>query len=71
MAFDPDGCRAVTGSLDKTIRVWELDWDLDPSEPAREAAGALLASDNRSPRTGVLSRLARLSLWRGKEDTKR
>ncbi len=34
VAFSPDGRFAITGSLDGTLRRWELDWEYEAVEPA-------------------------------------
>ena len=40
VCLSADGCRALSGSADKTVRLWELDWDFEVCEPLDWDEGA-------------------------------
>ena len=40
MAFSPDARFALSGSEDSTLRLWELDWELEQNQPADWDEGA-------------------------------
>src|SRR5262249_17327769 len=40
VSWSPDGRYAPTGSEDKTLRLWELDWEFEQNQPADWDEGA-------------------------------